>query len=79
MELQIITPDEEKRFSVDWLEIETPEGNFIIHSGHAPTLLTLLSNHDIVFKLKSGKQESMRIVSGIVDITRERATVIVNE
>jgi len=79
MELCIISPEGAKKFDIAWLEIETPVGNFVIHGGHAPTLLTLLPNHDIIFKLKSGEQEFIPVPSGVVDISREGATVIINE
>lgn len=79
MELRIITPNSEKQLSIKWIEVETPVGNFVIHGGHAPTLLTLLPHHDIIFKLATGSQESMPIVNGVVDVTREKVTVIINE
>ena len=79
MKLHIIMPEEEKQFSIVWLEIETPVGNFVIHGGHAPTVLTLLPGYDILFKLKTGKQESITVANGIVEITRDGATIISNE
>jgi len=79
MELCIIYPYEKKQFNVSWLEVETPVGNFVIHGGHAPTLLTLLPYHDIIFQLKTGQRELIPVVNGILEITRERATVIINE
>lgn len=79
MELRIVRPDGEKKFSIAWIEVETPEGNFVIHGGHAPTLLTLLPHHDIFFQLKTGQRESMLVANGIIEITRERATIIINE
>ena len=79
MKLRLIRPTEEKNFTIDWLEIETPAGNFVIHGGHAPTLLSLLPDHDIIFKLKSGRQEAVRLSGGMVEITRESATIICSE
>jgi len=79
MELRIISPNGEKKLSIKWIEVETPVGNFVIHSGHAPTLLTLLPHHDITFQRDTGIQESMPITNGIVDVTREKVTVIINE
>jgi F0F1-type ATP synthase epsilon subunit len=79
MKLRIIRPHEEEQFSVVWLEVETPVGNFVIHSGHAPTVLTLLPTHDIIFKLKTGEQRSIAVVRGVADITREGATIIISE
>jgi F0F1-type ATP synthase epsilon subunit len=79
MKLRIIRPDGEENFSIVWLEIETPVGNFVIHSGHAPTVLTLLPTHDIIFKLKTGEHLSIAVVRGVAEITREGATIIISE
>jgi len=79
MELRIIRPYDEKQFVISWVEVETPVGNFVIHGGHAPTLLSLLPYHDLIFQLKTGQRESIPVINGIIEITRERATVIINE
>lgn len=76
MQLQITSPEETKILQVAWFEIDTPVGNFVIHLGHAPTILTLIPNHPIFIRLKSGKQESIKAPSGIVNITRTNATII---
>jgi len=79
MLLRIISPSGEKKFDIDWIEVDTPVGNFVIHTGHAPTVLTLLPNHDVVFQFKKGHKESITISRGIIEITREAATIIVSE
>jgi len=79
MELRVINPEQEKKFNIKWVEVETPVGNFVIHAGHAPTLLTLLPNHDVFFQLTTGQSESMHISQGIIEVTRERATIILSE
>lgn len=76
MQLQITSPEEKKVLQVAWFEIETPAGNFVIHLGHAPTILTLLPHRTIVIRLKNGKQKSIEAPSGIVNITRTSATII---
>ena len=79
MKLHVISPMRTMQYNVAWLEINTNVGNFIIQKGHAPTLLVLAPNQEIIFRLKNGKQESITIPNGIVEITREQATVVINE
>lgn len=79
MQLQITSPDQKKILQVAWFEIDTPAGNFVIHLGHAPMILTLLPHHTIVIRLKNGKQESIQAASGIVNITRNSATIILGD
>lgn len=79
MNLHIISPLRTLQFNVAWLEVNTNIGNFVIQKGHVPTLLVLAPNQEIVFRLKNGKQESIIVASGIVEVTREEATVIMQE
>ena len=79
MELNITSPDEQHILKVAWFEIDTPVGNFIIHAGHAPTILTLLPESIITIRLKSGKQETIKAPSGIVHITRKLVTIILGD
>ena len=79
MELTVITPNQTSRFSIVWLELNTPTGNMVIQPGHAPMILILAPNQSTIFRLKSGKQESIVIRHGIADIRRNRATLVINE
>ncbi len=76
MKLIISTPFSYKKFSIAWLEINTPTGNYVIQRGHAPMIITLSSDQLIIFRLKSGKEESMIVRQGVVTIERESATIV---
>ena len=77
MELTIIGPGHKTVVSIAWLEVNTTIGNFVIQPGHAPTILILDANKAITYCLASGKQESVTIPAGIVEITPIAATIVV--
>lgn len=79
MKLHIISPLRTKNIAISWLELNTPEGNFVIQIGHAPMVLALSSPSTVTFCLTSGKQEVMPIAGGIAHIARTGATLIINE
>ncbi len=79
MELTINTPFSHDKYSVAWLELNTPAGNYIIQHGHAPTILSLSPKQKIVFRLKIGKEESILVRQGIAHIDRESTTVIMTK
>lgn len=79
MMLSIVTPLRTMNYEVAWLEVNTNVGNFVIQKGHVPTILTLEPRQEITFRLKNGKEESLMAQSGIVEVTREQSTVILNE
>ncbi|MDP3889375.1 MAG: hypothetical protein Q8Q25_02420 [bacterium] len=79
MQLNIISPEKKQNFTIVWLEVQTTRGSFVIQEGHAPLILLLKSNESIVFRLKTGKQESVMVEYGIIEIDRKQATVIINK
>lgn len=79
MKLTITSPEQQHILKAAWFEIDTPVGNFIIHAGHAPTILTLLPQSTINIRLKSGKQETISAPSGIVHVTRKASTIILGD
>lgn len=79
MELIIITPLYQQTYHVEWLEIRTPTGSFVIQPGHVPTVLVLMPHQKVTFGLPNGKRESLMIQQGTAHITRTSATLLLNE
>lgn len=79
MKLIISTPDYHSTFSIAWLEINTPTGNYVIQQGHVPTIMNLEGKQPLTFRLKSGKQESIMVRQGIINIDRNEATIVMTE
>lgn len=79
MELRIITPQETHTYAVAWIEVNTTAGNFVIQPGHAPTILILAPGKEMNFRFVNGKQESFLVERGILEVTRNSATLIINK
>lgn len=79
MELHIISPEQTVIHSVAWVEAETIAGNFVIQPGHAPTILLLAPDKELIFCLINGKQESLFVPRGILDVSRTAVTLIINQ
>lgn len=76
MKLEIVSSTDHDTYQVAWLELNTPVGNFIIQMGHAPTILSLTPEKLITFRLKSGKQQTIKVQHGIAQISRESTTIL---
>lgn len=79
MDLTIICPTSKKTYQINWVEINTPKGNFVIQPGHTPMIIALSPKRPITFGLKNGKRESLIIQEGVIAIDRVRTTVIINQ
>ena len=77
MELTINTPEHESTYSIAWLEINTPTGNYVIQQGHVPAIMILAPQKALIFRLTTGKQETITVRHGVVKIEREKVTVVI--
>lgn len=78
MTLNIITPTFATEYQIAWLELTTASGSLIIHQGHAPTILAVTPYSQIIFKLKTGKQQTITVDHGIVHVNRKTIEAILN-
>ncbi len=78
MKLEIVSSSEHNTYQVAWLELNTPVSNFIIQRGHAPTILSLTPGKLITFRLKSGKQQTIKVQHGMAQVTRESTTIVLD-
>ncbi len=79
MKFSLLGPDLKNSYEILWLEVETSLGNFVIQDGHAPLLLILKPNQEIIFSFYDGTIEKQMIPGGILEITRSDATLLLNE
>ena len=79
MKLEIISPMKLQSYEIAWIELNTDVGSFVIQKGHAPTVLVLKPNDEMIFRFEDGKQETVEVGNGIAEITREKVSVIIHE
>lgn len=76
MKLEIVTTQKTTEYDVDWVDITTPVGNFVLQKSHAPMMIELSPDKDILFQLSNGKEGSLFISQGIAHITRESVKIL---
>ena len=79
MKLTIISPTKKESHEIQWVEINTPTGNYVIQPGHAPMILTLSSEQPVIFCLLSGALQKLIIKRGTIKITRTDLLLILSE
>jgi len=79
MQLFITKPFEKINIDIEWIEIETAAGNFVIQPEHAPMIIELKPGIKAVYELPNGLQEAMEIKSGLAHITRHSVTLLLSE
>ena len=79
MELTIVSPFEKKVIQISWIEVNTPVGNFVMQRGHAPMIVSLSPDKDIIICLVNGKHETIPSHhGGLLEINRTTARLLLH-
>lgn len=79
MKLKIIDPYQVTQHTIAWIELETPVGNMVIQENHAPMVIEISPNTEVLFLLNNGKQMSANIVQGFAHVNREEIKILVTQ
>lgn len=59
IKLTIVSTKSKTEHETSWLEVNTPDGNFIVQPQHAPTTFVLSAHQEFIYCLKTGKHETI--------------------
>lgn len=76
MQLFIVTPFKKITKEIDWLDVQTTAGNFVILSEHAPMIVSLQPDSQCIVGLVTGKQDIIKMRHGMLHVTRESITIL---
>ncbi len=78
MKLIIKTPKATHEYDTAWVEINTSTGNMVIQPGHAPSIIILTPYKPLLYKMTSGKEETVMITRGVVEISRTQVVALLS-
>lgn len=79
MKFNVVSPQQTQKYTVNWIEINTPSGNLIIQNGHAPIIFTLVANKEIFFQLKTGEEISILLDrEAFLHVERNEAVALIS-
>lgn len=76
MKFTIMSPMSSEVMDINWLEAQTPQGNFVVSRGHVPMVVILSPNQELRMELSDGSTTIMTIAGGILEITRTTITLL---
>lgn len=78
--LTIITPKKQESHVIEWIEANSSYGNLVIQKGHAPLIMTLVANKNMILLLKTGEKRTIYIErTGFLEAHRNTVTIILNQ
>jgi F0F1-type ATP synthase epsilon subunit len=66
LKITIFSQENSQEFESDWLEVEAPNGSFVICPGHFDIVSLLKPNGELTFKNKTGTIAALKVPGGLV-------------
>lgn len=79
MKFLVISPYSTKEYTIVWAEINTPAGNLVIQENHAPMLVEIEPNSELLFMQDNGKQTSLMVTQGLIHVTRQEIKLLITK
>lgn len=79
IELKIVTPLSSTFVKVDWLEIESPNGTFLVGPGHEPLISIIKKKGRLSYKTNQGDFVARETRGGVFTVSDNKAVVLVDE
>ncbi|MFA5074489.1 MAG: hypothetical protein WC436_00070 [Candidatus Babeliales bacterium] len=77
-ELEIVDFSERKIFQVEWIEVQSPNGNFVVGPDHSPIVSLLKERSKFIYKKINSNEQEMDVYGGIFSLIDNKALVILN-
>ncbi len=79
MYLHISSPSEKRDIDIAWIEFNTPVGNFVVQPEHAPMVVSLMPMSYVHYRLTTGKEETKKVIQGVIHVKRDGVTLLVTQ
>lgn len=79
MNLSILSPTTRQDISVQWVEVQTTDGGYVILPGHAPLIAQLAPQSQLKFSPNGTSTESVLIPNGLLKVTQQQVIIIIDE
>lgn len=79
MKLSVISPHSIVQHAIVWVEINTPVGNMVIQENHAPMIIEIEPNSELLFMQPNGKQILIVVVQGFIHVTHQEIKLLITK
>ena len=79
IELKVVTPTESRFLKVDWIELESPNGGFVVGPGHESLISMIKAKSKFSYKTVQGDFVIMETLGGIFTVDQNKAVALLDE
>lgn len=79
MNLNIIKPTSSQVLEINWIEVNTDNGSFIVQKGHAPLITVIENSKELTIELHDGSVTVMTVNDAILEVNRDYVTLLLTQ
>lgn len=79
IELKLVTPNKSIFLKVDWIEVEAPNGGFIVGPGHESLISIVKQKSRFSYKTNQGDFVIMETLGGLFTVSQNKAVALLDE
>jgi F0F1-type ATP synthase epsilon subunit len=78
-DLEIISPTKSQVFRVEWVEVESITGCFLVGHDHSPLISIFKRGNSLIYKkCDTDRVEEVFVVGGVFSVEKNKATAILD-
>ncbi|MCF7799886.1 hypothetical protein K9L05_00400 [Candidatus Babeliales bacterium] len=77
-ELELVGFSYKNKLEVEWIEVQSPNGNFVVGPDHSPIISLLKERSKLIYKKINSNEQEIDIYGGIFSLIDNKALVILN-
>ena len=78
-ELEIITPEYTKKYSIEWVQIESPTGSFFVGPDHSPLVSIIKMQSTVSYKPVDASECFLPVTQGIFKVDNQKALILLDQ
>ncbi len=76
--LEIISPTNTEVHSIEWIEIESPTGSFLVGPCHSPLISIIKQKTSLLYKKTNAEECTLSIQKGVFYVKDNKAVALVD-
>ena len=77
--LEIVTPSSCEKVKIQWVEIESPNGSFLVGYNHSSLISLIKKKSKLTYKNFEGKEVVLDVYGGIFKVTNNQALALLHQ
>ncbi|MFA5307324.1 MAG: hypothetical protein WC365_07795 [Candidatus Babeliales bacterium] len=77
--LEIVASAQSEIHSIEWVEIESPTGSFLVGPDHMQLISLIKKRSTVVYRKTNSEERSIQVSGGIFKVAHNKAVIILEQ